>query len=164
MPKKESLEFGAALFTVLGFVVICFLIIQLHGSEIWISRTPHIYTVEAVFENIGGLKVGAPVKLAGVKVGRITAISLESSGGYKAVVGLSLEAGYGNIPLDSIAAIQTASLVGGNFIAITPGGSATPLIDRSEMHAGNSAFSLERLIGSLACGHHAGNCTQSSGH
>jgi phospholipid/cholesterol/gamma-HCH transport system substrate-binding protein len=85
--------------------------------------------VKAAFDNVGGLKVGAPVKLAGVRAGQVTAISLEPSRGYKAFVVLVLEERYGTIPSDSIAAIQTASLLGGNFIAITPGGAITSLRD-----------------------------------
>jgi phospholipid/cholesterol/gamma-HCH transport system substrate-binding protein len=74
MSKKESVEFGATLFTVMAFVVIGLLSIQLHGGGIWLSHTPRLYTVKAAFDNVGGLKVGAPVKLAGVRAGQVTAI------------------------------------------------------------------------------------------
>jgi ABC-type transporter Mla subunit MlaD len=60
--------------------------------------------------------------------------------------------------MDSDAVIQTASLLGGNYIAITPGGAATPLVDSSEIHTSNSAFSLEHMIGQSMCGQHAGGC------
>jgi phospholipid/cholesterol/gamma-HCH transport system substrate-binding protein len=158
LSKKGSGELGAALFTVLGFVVVGLLSVQLHGSGVWLSRTPRPYAVKAAFDNVGGLKVGAPVKLAGVKVGYVTAISLEASRGYKAVVVLVLDTRHDPIPLDSTAAIQSASLLGGNFIAITLGGDANFLVDRSEIHTTNSAFSLERLIEPLACGHHPNDC------
>jgi phospholipid/cholesterol/gamma-HCH transport system substrate-binding protein len=160
MSMKEPVGFGAALFTVMGFVVIGFLSIQLHESGIWLSRTPRLYTVTAAFDNVGALKVDAPVKLAGVKVGQVTAISLEASRKYKAIVVLVLDERYGTIPLDSIAAIQTASLLGGNFIAINPGGAVTSLRDGSEILAANSAFSIEHLIGSVECVQRSVHCVR----
>jgi phospholipid/cholesterol/gamma-HCH transport system substrate-binding protein len=158
MPMKESVGFGAALFTVVGFAVIGFLSIQLHGVGIPLSRTPRLYTVTAAFDNVGGLKVDAAVKLAGVKVGHVTAISLEASRRYKAIVVLVLDERYGAIPLDSIAAIQTASLLGGNFITINPGGAVTSLRDGSEILATDSAFSIEHLIGSIECVQRSEHC------
>jgi phospholipid/cholesterol/gamma-HCH transport system substrate-binding protein len=160
MSMKESAGLGAVLFAVIGFVVIGFLSIQLHGGGIRLSRAPRLYTVRAAFDNVGGLKVDAPVKLAGVKVGQVTAISLEASRRSKAIVVLVLDERYGAIPLDSIAAIQTASLLGGNFIAINPGGAVTSLRDGGEILATNSAFSIEHLIGSVECVQRSAHCVR----
>lgn len=74
------------------------------------------------------------------------------------MVEVALEERFTTIPMDSDAAIQTASLLGGNYIAITPGGAATPLVDGSEIHTSNSAFSLERMIRHSMCAQHAGGC------
>jgi phospholipid/cholesterol/gamma-HCH transport system substrate-binding protein len=158
MSKKRSVGIGASLFTVIGFGVLGFLSLQLREGRVWQSGMSHGYIVKAKFDNVGSLRIGAPVKLAGVRVGRVSAIRLEASTGYKAVVEVILEERFATIPKDSDAAIQTASLLGGNYIAITPGGAATPLVDGNEIHTGNSAFSLERLIGQSMCAQHAGGC------
>jgi ABC-type transporter Mla subunit MlaD len=71
---------------------------------------------------------------------------------------VALDERFATIQMDSDAAIQTASLLGGNYIAITPGGAATPSVDGGEIHTGNSAFSLERLIKQSMCRQHAGGC------
>jgi phospholipid/cholesterol/gamma-HCH transport system substrate-binding protein len=160
MSLKEPVGYGAALFTVIGIMVIGFLSIQLHGSGIWLSRTRRLYTVTAAFDNVGGLKVDAPVKIAGVRVGQVTEIGLEASREHKAIVVLVLDERYGTIPLDSVAAIQTTSLIGGNFIAINPGGAVTSLRDGSEILATNSAFSIEQLIGSVECVQRSAHCVR----
>ena len=159
MSKKRSDGIGAILFTVLGFGVLGFLSLQLREGRAWQAGTSHAYTVKAKFDNVGSLRIGAPVRLAGVRVGRVAAIRLEASTGYKAEVDVALEERFATIPIDSEAAIQTASLLGGNYIAITPGGAATPLVDGSEMHTSNSAFNLERTIRRSMCAQHAGGCT-----
>jgi phospholipid/cholesterol/gamma-HCH transport system substrate-binding protein len=157
MSMKRSDGIGASLFTLIGFGVLGFLSLQLREGRVWQSGMSHGYLVKAKFDNVGSLRIGAPVKLAGVRVGRVAAIRLEASTGYKAVVEVTLDR-FATIPMDSEAAIQTASLLGGNYIAITPGGAAAPLVDGSEIHSSNSAFSLERLIGQSMCAQHAGGC------
>ena len=158
MPMRRLDGIGAGLFTLIGFGVLGFLILQLHEGRVWQSGMHHGYLVKAKFDDVGSLRIGAPVKLAGVRVGRVVAIRLEASTGHKAVVEVTLEQRFATIPMDSEAAIQTASLLGGNYIGITPGGAASPLVDGSEIHTSNSAFSLERMIGKSMCAQHAGGC------
>jgi phospholipid/cholesterol/gamma-HCH transport system substrate-binding protein len=162
MSEKRFMGYGALLFTLLGFVVIGFLSIQIHGSGVSVLRAPRAHTVTAVFENVGGLKVGSPVKIAGVKVGEVTAVNHTAAKGYKAVVTLTLETRFGAIPVDSMAAIQTASLLGGNFISISPGSGAA-LSDPGEIDTASSPFSVERVIAHMACGNSTGECTK-NGH
>lgn len=135
-----------------------FAIHPLNGSGIWLSRTRRLYTVTAAFDNVGGLKVDAPVKIAGVKVGQVTEIGLEASREHKAIVVLVLDERYGKIPLDSVAAIQTTSLLGGNFIAINPGGAVASLREGGEILATISAFSIEHLIGTVECVQRSAHC------
>jgi phospholipid/cholesterol/gamma-HCH transport system substrate-binding protein len=149
MSKGKLAGFGVSFLAAIGFVIIGFLILQIRDGSRWQPWMSHGYIVKATFKNVGGLRIGAPVKLAGVRVGRVAAIRLEASTGYRAVVALALDDRFATIPMDSEAAIQTASLLGGNFIAITPGSSDTPLVDGGEIHSSSSAFSLERAIGPL---------------
>jgi phospholipid/cholesterol/gamma-HCH transport system substrate-binding protein len=141
----RSMEIGTGLFMVLGFMGIGFLTMQLSGSGFRISRASQSYPVTARFDNIGELKVDSPVKIAGVRVGRVKSITYDTSD-YKAVVALSIEQRYDRIPEDSDAAIRTSGLLGANYIGITPGGSEVYLRPGSRIEFTKSAFSIEGLV------------------
>jgi phospholipid/cholesterol/gamma-HCH transport system substrate-binding protein len=145
---NHSIEIGTGLFVLLGFASLGFLTTQLPGSGLQISRTSQTYSVVAEFDDIGGLKVGAPVTMAGVRVGQVNAISYDSSV-YKAHVKLIIDRQYDHIPDDSDAAIQTSGLLGANYIALSPGGSDTFLHAGSELQFTQSAIVLESLINKL---------------
>ena len=140
-----STEIGTGLFVLLGFAALAFLTTQLPGSGLQLSRPAETYTVTAKFDNIGGLKVGAPVTMAGVRVGRVSAINLDSSD-YKAAVTLAIERSFAQIPDDSDADIQTAGLLGANYVGITAGGSEKFLHAGSQIQFTQSALVLETLI------------------
>src|ERR1700692_4723128 len=95
----RSMEIGTGLFMVLGFMGIGFLTMQLPGSGFRISRASQSYPVTARFDDIGELKVDSPVKIAGVRVGRVKSITYDTSD-YRAVVALSIEHRYDRIPED----------------------------------------------------------------
>ena len=78
------------------------------------------YRVTAKFENIGGLTVKSPVTLAGVTIGRVSSISSDRED-YSAIVTLSIDQHYNNLPVDSTAAILTAGLLGAQYIGVVPG-------------------------------------------
>ena len=99
----------------------------------------------AQFDDIGGLKVGAPVSMAGVRIGQVETISIDPSD-YRASIKLGIEDRYANIPDDSNAAIQTSGLLGANYVAITAGGSDKFLHDGSQITFTQSALVLENLI------------------
>jgi phospholipid/cholesterol/gamma-HCH transport system substrate-binding protein len=145
---NRSLDIGTGLFVLLGFAALGFLTTQLPGSGLQLSRPSDSYAVTAAFDNIGGLKVGAPVTMAGVDVGVVKSISFDSSI-YKAVVTLDIQRHYDHIPDDSDAAIQTAGLLGANYIGITPGGSPTFLHAGSQIPLTESALVLENLINKM---------------
>jgi phospholipid/cholesterol/gamma-HCH transport system substrate-binding protein len=103
------------------------------------------YAVTARFDNIGGLKVRAPVKSAGVTVGRVTAISLDSKT-YQGLVTIDLQDSVA-FPTDTSAKILTAGLLGDQYIGLEPGGSDTSLKAGDEIKMTQSAVVLENLIG-----------------
>jgi phospholipid/cholesterol/gamma-HCH transport system substrate-binding protein len=140
-----STEIGTGLFVLLGFAALAFLTTQLPGSGLQLSRPAETYSVIAKFDNIGGLKVGAPVTMAGVRVGRVARIDLDLSD-YRAAVSLSIDRGFAKIPDDSDAEIQTAGLLGANYIGITAGGSDKFLQAGSQIQFTQSALVLETLI------------------
>jgi len=145
---NRSIELGTGLFVLLGFASLGFMTTQLPGSGLQLTRASQSYPVVANFDDIGGLKVGAPVTMSGVRVGQVSAISYDSSL-YKAQVRLSIDRQFDHIPDDSDAAIQTSGLLGANYIALSPGGSDTFLHGGSELQFTQSAIVLENLINKL---------------
>lgn len=103
----------------------------------------------AQFQNIGSLKPGAPVSMAGVTVGRVESIGYDQDV-YKAVVRMRIAAAYNRIPTDSDASIMTSGLLGGQYVGITPGGAEEFLKDGERIDFVQDAFVLENLINQLA--------------
>ena len=147
MSKSSTLNLGTGTFVLLGFAALAFLTTQTTSRGLHLTSTPH-YDVTAKFDNIGDLKVGAPVSMSGVEVGRVARIDLDTNE-YKAVVLLRLNAKYNKIPTDSDASIYTQGLLGGKFIGLTAGGADTYLKNKDQIDFTQSAFVLENLIGQL---------------
>jgi len=141
------LNLGTGTFVLLGFAAIFFLTTQTTSRGITFASPPH-YDLTAKFDNVGDLKVGAPVSMSGVEMGRVAKIGFDSKE-YKAVVTMRLDARYNQIPTDSDAAIYTQGLLGGKFIGITAGGAETYLKDKDQIDLTQSAFVLESLIGQV---------------
>ena len=144
MKPQRSLEIGTGLFVLLGFAALFFLTTQLPGSGVQFGAASG-YRVTARFDNIGDLKGGAPVSMAGVRIGRVESVGFDS-GDYRAVVTMRIEPQYDRIPEDSDASIQTQGLLGGKFVGIGPGGSDTFLKDGSQIEFTQSAIVLESLV------------------
>lgn len=104
------------------------------------------YRVTAAFENIGGLKYGAAVTLAGVRIGRVREIVIDPAT-FEAKVTLEISNEYSNIPKDTGANIFTAGLLGEQYIGLAPGGDEETLADGDEIMFTQSALVLENLIG-----------------
>src|SRR6202041_3466028 len=147
MRKSRTLNLGTGTFVLLGFAALFFLTTQTTSRGFSLTSPPH-YEVSAKFDNIGDLKVGAPVSMSGVEMGRVTKITFDSKE-YKAVVTLRIDARYNQIPTDSDAAIYTQGLLGGKFIGLTAGGADTYLKDKDQIDFTQSAFVLENLIGQV---------------
>ena len=147
MPRSHTLNFGTGAFVVLGFAALFFLTTQTTSRGLALGKGPH-YDVTAKFDNIGDLKVGAPVSMSGVEIGRVAKIEFDTHD-YKAVVDMRLNSKYNQIPTDSDAAIYTQGLLGGKFVGLTAGGSDTFLKDKDQITFTQSALVLENLIGQL---------------
>lgn len=145
MRKSRTTDLGAGLFVLLGFAAFFFLTTQTTSRGLTFGSTAH-YDVTAQFDNVGDLKVGSPVTMAGVEVGRVSGIDFDSND-YKAVVRMSIETRFDKIPSDSDASIYTQGLLGGKFIGLTPGGSETYLKANDRIEFTQSALVLENLIG-----------------
>jgi len=160
MPKSKTLNLGAGSFVALGFAALFFLTTQTTSHGLSFGSKPH-YDVTAKFENIGDLKVGSPVSMAGVEIGRVTSIDFDTRE-YKAVVKMRINDKYNQIPTDSDASIYTQGLLGGKFIGLTAGGAETYLKNGSEIDFTQSAFVLENLIGQFLANFAKGNSSSGS--
>ena len=103
------------------------------------------YDLRASFGSIGPLTVGSPVKIAGVTIGEVTRTSLDPQT-YAAIVQFRIQPDV-KIPKDSSAAIESASLLGSDYLSISPGGSETMLKPGQAITATQSAINIESLLG-----------------
>ncbi len=143
MRSTRAIELGTGLFVLLGFAALFFLVTQITNREFGIGSDG--YRLTASFEQVGGLKAGAPVSMSGVTIGRVESIGYDFDE-YRARVVLRIDGQYDRIPEDSDAAIYTAGLLGGQYIGIGPGGSETFLADGDRIEFTQSAIVLENLI------------------
>lgn len=148
MKNGRSLEIGTGLFVLLGLFALAFLTTQLPGSRMAVVGQGKGYVVTARFDNVGDLQPGAPVSMAGVKVGRVADVRFDSSD-YKAVVTINIDATYDRIPDDSWASIETAGLLGAKYVGIDAGGSETYLAAGGQIENTQSAMVLEKLVNRL---------------
>jgi phospholipid/cholesterol/gamma-HCH transport system substrate-binding protein len=143
MRQSRAIDVSTGLFVLLGLVAIVFLVTQISNREFSLTETA--FRVKAQFENIGGLKTGAPVKMAGVTIGRVESIDYDMQL-MKAIVTLRIDQRYDEIPNDSDASIFTAGLLGGQYIGISPGGSEEYFKDGDQVAFVQDAIVLENLI------------------
>ena len=144
MNPRPSYAIGTGLFILLGFAALAYLATQ--TTSVANIHRGDSYTVKARFQNIGQLKVRAPVKIAGVRIGDVQSIQLEPQR-MDALVTLSIDKQYDDIPDDSSAAIFTSGLLGDQYVGLEPGGSPTFLKNGDELVLTQSAMSIENLIG-----------------
>ena len=139
---RKTIDVWVGLFVLLGVVALLFLALKAGNmSTISFSKT---YTITGKFDNIGGLKPQAPVKSAGVVVGRVGAINFDDKS-YQATVRLDLNPTY-KFPKDSSLKILTSGLLGEQYVGIEAGGDTNNLVDGDRINRTQSATVLEDLI------------------
>jgi phospholipid/cholesterol/gamma-HCH transport system substrate-binding protein len=141
--NRAALDLWVGLFVVAGIGALMFLALKV-GSMNTVS-VKDSYQVTGQFENVGGLKVRAPVKSAGVVVGRVSSISFDDKT-YEAEVTFSLDKRYA-FPADSSASILTSGLLGEQYIGLEAGGDSARLKNGDRIKLTQSAVVLENLIG-----------------
>ena len=139
--KKMNLEMIVGLFLLAGFASFSWIAVKMGDIRLFMEDS---YPVSARFISISGLKEGAVVELAGVKVGKVSGIRLDGSE-YEAVVDLDINQEV-RLQDDSIASIRTAGIIGDRYIKLTPGGSEEYLEPGGEIVETESAISLEELV------------------
>jgi phospholipid/cholesterol/gamma-HCH transport system substrate-binding protein len=143
---QKNLELAVGAFVALG--IAAFFMLALQVSDLTSLGDERGYQVTARFENIGGLRVRAPVTMGGVRIGRVVGIDLDPQT-YEAVVTLSLDPRFDQIPTDSSASILTSGLLGEQYIGLEPGGMDRYLTEGSTLRLTQSALVLEKLIGRM---------------
>lgn len=139
---RKSIDVWVGLFVLLGLAALVFLALKAGNmSTLSFSKT---YAITGKFDNIGGLKPQAPVKSAGVVVGRVGDIRFDDKT-FQAVVTLDMDAGH-KFPKDSSLKILTAGLLGEQYIGISPGGDTVDLVAGDRISHTSSATVLEDLI------------------
>ncbi len=140
--QRKSLDIWVGLFVLLGAAALMFLALKAGNmSSLSFGQT---YPVITKFDNIGGLKPQAPVKSAGVVVGRVGEIKFDDKS-YQALVTLNLESRY-KFPKDTSAKILTAGLLGEQYIGLEVGGDTNVLAAGDKIKMTQSAVVLENLI------------------
>jgi phospholipid/cholesterol/gamma-HCH transport system substrate-binding protein len=140
--KKTVLDFWVGLFVLLGLIAVLFLALKVGNmSSLSFEAT---YPVKLKFDNIGGLKPRAPVKSAGVVVGRVASIGFDTNT-YQALVTIDIDKQY-PFPKDTSAKILTSGLLGEQYIGLEPGGDTEMLKAGDTITMTQSAIVLENLI------------------
>lgn len=142
--NTRGLEVSVGAFMAAGLIALFFLAMQV--SNLASITASEGYEVTARFDNIGGLKVRSPVSMAGVRIGRVVNIGYDQQS-YEAVVTMSIDPAYNQVPDDSIAKIYTSGLLGEQYIGLDPGGSLENLQQGSEVMLTQSALVLEEIVG-----------------
>lgn len=153
MRKSLKYEFWVGLFVLLGLGALIFLGLRVANVQGFASEKT--YTLYATFDNIGGLKVRAPIKVGGVVVGRVSDIQLDAKT-YTPKVSLAVNEAFNQIPDTSSLSIKTAGLLGEQYIALNVGfviDGETEMLKAGDSFADtNSAMVLEDLIGQFLYG------------
>ncbi len=155
--NTKVMNLSVGLFVLLGIAALFWLAFSASNTD---GRFSKQIILTAQFDNIGSLKIKAPVMIAGVRVGRVSSISLDPQD-YRAVVSMKVDQSY-PLPSDTSAMIYTAGLVGEQYISLDPGGSEKYLENGDRIKLTQSALVIERLIGQFLTSM-AGNKDSKSG-
>ena len=141
--NRAAIDLWVGIFVTIGLGAILFLGLKV-GNLLTLDRAPG-YRLEASFDNIGGLKVRAPVKAAGVVVGRVESIRLDTKT-YEAVVIMRINQDVA-FSKDTIASINTSGLLGEVYVGLDAGGDTAVLMNGDRIAKTQSAVVIEKLIG-----------------
>jgi phospholipid/cholesterol/gamma-HCH transport system substrate-binding protein len=142
MMSRKELDLWVGLFVAIGIAALLFLALKVAGQSSFSAS--NTYQVDAKFDNIGGLKVRAPVKSSGVVVGRVNGVRFDNQS-FQAVVSMTLDGRF-QFPRDSSANILTSGLLGEQYVGLAAGGDSENLKNGDTLKITQSAVVLENLI------------------
>jgi phospholipid/cholesterol/gamma-HCH transport system substrate-binding protein len=144
--SRATLDLWVGIFVAAGIAALVLLALKVSNASTSF-RADKEYTVSAEFQNIGSLKAGAPVRSAGVMVGRVEAVSFDTAK-YVARIVLKIDERY-PFPKDTTAAVLTSGLLGEQYVGLEAGGDDARLEDGDVIRLTQSAVVLEKLIGQV---------------
>ncbi len=139
---RTTLDLWVGIFVAIGVAALFGLAMKV--GNLTSSKIGPTYTVTAAFENVGSLKPHAPIKSAGVVVGRVDNIVFNSAD-YEAIVTLNIDKRYA-FPLDTFANIYTAGLLGEQYVGLEAGGDEVMLKNGDKIEKTQDAIVLEKMI------------------
>lgn len=142
--RMRTLEISVGAFVLAGILAVLFLVIQVSGVNVKAAETS--YTVSARFDDVAGLRPRAKVSMAGVTLGRVRAIEVDTEYG-EAIVQIEIDGEPGKLTTDTSAKILTEGILGARYIGLLPGSEETKLADGGEITETQGAIVLENLIG-----------------
>jgi len=140
--NRSTIDLWVGVFVAAGFGALLFLALKV--GNLTALSTSATYQVHANFANIGGLKIRAPIKSAGVVVGRVADVRFDDQT-YEAIVTMSVDSRY-KFPRDTVAKILTSGLLGEQYIGLDAGGDSKMLANGDRLRLTQSAVVLENLI------------------
>ncbi len=144
--RSKAIEVLVGAFMIAGLLGLMILAFKVSGLTS-LSNGGY-YTLTAEFNNIGSLKVRAPISVAGVKVGQVEAITLDPKT-FKAKVTLLISKDTPKLPMDTTASILTQGILGSNYISLMPGFDTKVIQPKGAIETTHSALILENLVGQL---------------
>lgn len=144
MTRERKIEAVVGLFVAVGLAALLMLAVRV--GNLTLQSDSESYRVTARFENIGGLRVRAPVSMSGIRIGQVVDLGFDPET-YEAVATLEIEGRFDRVPADSSASIFTAGLLGEQYVSLSPGVDEEFLASGDEVGLTQSAVILERLIG-----------------
>jgi len=149
MQTNRAVEILVGMFVAAG--IAAFFMLAMKVSNISAFTEKDTYQLKARFDNIGGLKTRSPVRIGGVRIGRVASIEYDDKQ-LEAVVTISINSGHNRIPDDSTASIFTAGVLGEQYVSLEPGSSDEFFKDGGVVGETQSALVLERMIGKFMMG------------
>ncbi|MBI5521511.1 MAG: outer membrane lipid asymmetry maintenance protein MlaD [Desulfarculus sp.] len=145
--KRDNIELSVGIFVLIGLLAVGYMAVKLGKVDLMGDNT---YLLKARFQSVSGLKTDARVEVAGVEVGKVAAIHLDSET-MAAMVDLKIRQGL-KLTVDTIASVRTSGLIGDKFVKLSPGGMPTNLAPGETITDTESPLEIEELIGKYVFG------------
>lgn len=144
MIRMRTIEISVGAFVLAGILCLVFLAFRVSG--VGVGSTAGTYILKAKFDDVAGLRVRSKVSLAGVTIGRVSKIGVDSELG-EAIVTMEVSQDVNNLSVDTGARIQTEGFLGGRYVSLVPGGEDKMLVNGDTITNTQGALVLENLIG-----------------
>lgn len=144
--RMQTVEISVGAFVLAGILALVFLAIKVSGVSL--GDDPETYRLQARFDDVGGLRLRAKIRMAGVTIGRVTKIEVDMEYG-EAIVTLDLNGPERTLTVDTAAQILTEGILGARYVNLLPGADSEMLTDGDSITETQGAMILENLVSEL---------------